>query len=226
MASILIVDTNEQYQKVLQDYLTNHGFQVHTSVSGDDAYWLMKQLSFDLLITEIQIEVISGIQLIQLAKEIGLAAIVLTDDSRLDNEQQAFEAGCLDFVSKRVTVSLLLNRIRSVLDRPDEQGKYLLCSGDIVIDQDKRMVFENDQDVKLTYTEYEMLLLMFKNPFRAFSRQEMIERLWQGESDAYMRVIDTHVMSLRKKLKTHSIQSVRGFGYSWRMQVSKKSNNY
>lgn len=225
MATLLIVDPNEQYRRILEDYLINHGFQVHVSVSGDDAYWLMKQLSFDLLITEIQVDVISGIQLIQLAKDMNLSSIVLTNDSRLENEQKSFEAGCLDFISKSITISLLLSRIKSALDRPNEKGKYLLCSGIITLDQDMRMVFENDQEISLTYTEYEMMLLMLKNPFRAFSRQEMIERIWNSDSDAYIRVIDTHIMSLRKKIKSHSIQSIRGFGYSWRMQVTKKNND-
>ncbi len=222
MLRVLLVDSNDNYQKVLNDYLLEHGFHVTLAKKGDEAYWVMKHDSIDLIITELDIEIITGYQLIQLAREMDINAVALTSQFDEKLEQYLLSLGCLDVMDKNASMSEILARIQKTMGSNTKPKKQLLYSNGITLDEHSRMVFSHNQEVHLTYTEFELLLLLMNNPFIAFSRQELIERVWGEESGSYLRAIDTHIMSIRKKLNDHAIHSIRGFGYSWRQKVNKR----
>ncbi len=151
--------------------------------------------------------------------------IMLTARSELLDKVVGLESGADDYMTKPFEPRELLARIRAQLrvrkDHPQEGGEKKSSSlkidlGDIIIDADQREVIFNGNLIEMTKMEFDLLFLLGESPNRAFSREEILNKVWGYDHFPTTRTVDTHVLQIRQKLREDLIETVRGIGYKLR----------
>jgi DNA-binding response OmpR family regulator len=167
----------------------------------------------------------SGIDLLKKMRERGITtpALFLTAHDLLDDKVAGFEAGADDYLAKPFSPRELEYRIEALLRRgqlaPENAGNgERLEIGDLVVDKRRHEVSRAGQRVDLTPLEFQILELLASEPGRAWSRNDLLDRVWSTEYEGYQRNIDPHINRLRKKLENdpknpHYVLTVRGVGY-------------
>ena len=124
-------------------------------------------------------------------------------------------AGADDYISKPVKPKVLVSKIQSLLRRKEksEIKTSLLKFKDVIIDKIKYKVIKNDNEVKFTKREFKLLLLLFSEPGKLFTRDEIMQRVWEENSFVGDRTIDVHIRKLRQKLGDDFITTIKGIGY-------------
>jgi len=181
--------------------------------------------NFDCFILDVAMPEMSGIDLLKKMRERGITTPVLflTAHDLLDDKVAGFEAGADDYLAKPFSPRELEYRIEALLRRgqlaPETAGDgERLEIGDLVVDKRRHEVSRAGQRVDLTPLEFQILELLASEPGRAWSRNDLLDRVWSTEYEGYQRNIDPHINRLRKKLENdpknpHYVLTVRGVGY-------------
>ena len=221
---IMVVDDDPDILMVLEGNLKLAGFRVATFMSGKVALAAVKEISPDLLILDLTLPDIDGIQLCRRLRELKLdfPVIMLTARDGLSDKVLGLECGADDYMVKPFAFLELRARINTCLRRHRVSGKTdsaLLQVGGLMLDRDERRVEIRGRDVILTKKEFDLLALLVENRERVMTREDIREALW-GKRQLYSwsRAIDVHIRHLRLKLETDPehptlIQTVIGVGY-------------
>lgn len=215
--SILIIEDEQEIADSLQYALSTEGMKPVWVSNGEDATQTLQQDKIDLCILDVGLPDCSGFDLLKQIRKISdIPVIMLTARSEEIDRIVGLELGADDYVSKPFSPRELVVRVKAVLRRtgsnePTVQG--------ITIDPQTKRVTYNGIVLDLTRSEYVLLETLLAQPKRIFSRRQLIESVWSSQHPSDDRVIDTHVKTLRAKLKdvdNHSqlIITHRGFGYS------------
>lgn len=221
MARILLIDDDDKYRNIIKDLLIMENYQVDDvsdPVIGLDKF---KDNSYDLVVTDLMMDVIDGLQLLSLIKRVddSIPVIVLTGHVSDEKEMAAFDLNVDDYIAKPVSFEILLKRINARL-----KGKRIASAlnelyskkDNLTIDLKARKVYQNEELVNLTVREYDILCFFLAHKNQIFSREEIINNVWHNNlNNIDVRTIDTHIKKLRSKINTSSISSVRGVGYEW-----------
>lgn len=151
-------------------------------------------------------------------KKVTVPIIMLTARTELIDRVLGLEAGANDYIIKPFEPRELLARIRVQLRSkviPFLEGQKVEI-GELLIETDKREVFFKNKKIDLTKMEFDLLKLLAENPDRAFSREELLNKVWGYENYPSTRTVDTHVLQLRQKLDENMIETIRGIGYRFR----------
>ncbi|MEZ5708954.1 MAG: response regulator transcription factor [Blastomonas sp.] len=224
--SILVIEDNPTTAKTLSLFLQSEGYQVEWADTGVDGLERFREDGFDLVLLDIMLPDLDGIAVcrdIRIGSTVPI--VMLTARTTEDEIVEGLEAGADDYVCKPFGSRELLARIRRCLRGPSmpEATCGRIAVGDILIDVEKRSVLMKDRQIRLTKSEFEILVLLARNPGRVFTRDQLIERALGPDFDGFDRTIDTHIWSLRKKLgeprgQPVYIQSELGVGYRMREQ--------
>jgi two-component system response regulator AdeR len=221
---ILLVEDEREIAELLAAYLERGGFEVARASNVQEAIRAHAQLHPDLVLLDIGLPGGDGLEaLVAIRRRMDTPIIMVT---ALDDEVtklSSLRMGADDYVTKPFNPSEVVERVRAVLRRVQGAlGRQTLSVGKLVIELDARVVScRNDKDatlarIALTPTEFEILAHMAKQPRRAFSRSELLDAA-SPDSDAYDRVVDSHLSKLRQKLAAagcaQMIEPVRGLGY-------------
>ena len=215
--SILIIEDEQEIADSLQYALSTEGMKPTWVTNGQDASQTIQQNNIDLCILDVGLPDCSGFDLLkQIRKTSEVPVIMLTARSEEIDRILGLELGADDYVSKPFSPREVVVRVKAVLRRtgsnePTTQG--------ISLDQETKRVSYNGTTLDLTRSEYILLETLMAHPKRIFSRRQLIESVWSTQHPSDDRVIDTHVKTLRAKLKEVDEQSQlivthRGFGYS------------
>ncbi len=219
---ILVVDDEEDIRRLLGYALTKEGFDVHTAATGEEALMEARELHPNLLILDLMLPGLDGLEVCRLLKRNGQTAsipvIMLTAKGGEADVVRGLETGADDYVSKPFSTAVLLARVRSLLRRSAESRGWtggLLERGMIKIHKERHEVLVADESVVLTGTEFDILLMLAEKPGWVMTRNQIIKGARGYRSPVTERSVDVHVTSLRKKLgKAGSlIETVRGVGY-------------
>jgi len=221
---ILLVEDEREIAELLAAYLERGGFEVSRASNVQEAIRAHAQLHPDLVLLDIGLPGGDGLDaLIAIRRRMDTPIIMVT---ALDDEVtklSSLRMGADDYITKPFNPSEVVERVRAVLRRVQGAlGRRTLSVGKLVIELDARVVScRNDEGetlarIALTPTEFEILAHMAKQPRRAFSRSELLDAA-SPDSDAYDRVVDSHLSKLRQKLAAagcaQMIEPVRGLGY-------------
>jgi len=221
---ILLVEDEREIAELLAAYLERGGFEVSRATNVQEAIRAHAQLHPDLVLLDIGLPGGDGLDaLIAIRRRMDTPIIMVT---ALDDEVtklSSLRMGADDYITKPFNPSEVVERVRAVLRRVQGAlGRRTLSVGKLVIELDARVVScRNDEGetlarIALTPTEFEILAHMAKQPRRAFSRSELLDAA-SPDSDAYDRVVDSHLSKLRQKLAAagcaQMIEPVRGLGY-------------
>lgn len=221
---LLIVDDDADMRQLLAEYFRSLGFSVEEHESGTAALEPALLGDFDCFIFDVSMPGMSGFELLKKIRERGVqtAALFLTAHDALDDKVAGFEAGADDYLAKPFNPRELKYRVEALLKRspriqPVVDGDRIEV-GDLVIDKRRHEITRGGNLIELTPLEFQILELLATEPGRAWSRNDLLDRVWSTDYEGYQRNIDPHINRLRKKLEAdpknpHYVLTVRGLGY-------------
>ncbi len=219
LKTILVVDDKANIRMLVKDYLLEKGYRVVTAEDGRQALFAARHEKPDLILLDIMMPEMDGYEFIPAyRKEADTPIILLTAKLEESDKVLGLELGADDYVTKPFGMRELLARIRAVLRRTGKESATadVLRVGGLTPDSVSRIVQVGDQVVNLTPSEFDLLTLFMASPGRAFSRQDLLNRL--PGSACVERTIDVHVRNLRAKIEPDPgqpryIETVFGVGY-------------
>ncbi len=220
----MIVDDDAEMRTLLAEYFRRLGFDVAEKESGAAALQTVATDRFDCFILDVAMPEMSGIELLKKMRDRGIdtPTLFLTAHDLLDDKVAGFEAGADDYLAKPFSPRELEYRIEALLRRraggKQNDNEDRLEIGDLVVDRRRHEVSRAGAKIDLTPLEFQILDLLASEPGRAWSRNDLLDRVWSTEYEGYQRNIDPHINRLRKKLENdpkdpHYVLTVRGVGY-------------
>jgi len=228
MAKILVVDDERVLVKGITFNLKNEGYQVETGYDGEEAVELAREGNFDLIILDLMMPKIDGLQACMRIREFSnVPVIMLTAKGEDADKIMGFECGADDYITKPFNPIEVIARVKSQLRRytslggkqgGGEANPALLTNGGIALDDGAKSVTVDGEGVSLTPIEYNILLLLMKNPGRVFSTSQIYELVWNDPSLGSENTVAVHIRHLREKLEIDPanpryIKVVWGLGY-------------
>jgi DNA-binding response OmpR family regulator len=222
---LMIVDDEAELRILLAEYFRRLGFDVTEKESASAALQAATTERFDCFILDVGMAEMSGLELLKKLRDRGVQtpAVFLTAHTLLDDKVAGFEAGADDYIEKPFSPRELEYRIEALLRRgqlaPPAMGdEDRMEIGDLVVDKRRHEVSRGGERIDLTPLEFQILELLASEPGRAWSRNDLLDRVWSTEYEGYQRNIDPHINRLRKKLEAdpknpHYVLTVRGVGY-------------
>ena len=215
---ILIADDEESIIEVVKIYLEKEGYSVLTALDGDTALELEIAEKPDLLILDIMLPKMSGLELCR-AIEREVPVIFLTAKTSEEDKIAGFALGADDYITKPFSPRELIARVKAVMRRSNLIGTDGIISVDgMSSDLNNKNVKIADALVTLTPKEFELLYFLLKHPKQTFSREKLLTNIWGYDFEGDERTVDATIKRLRQKLlhpHYHYIQTSRGFGYKF-----------
>lgn len=226
MYKILVVDDDIRINELLEDILTMEGYEVYKAFDGEEATEILDNVDdINLVLLDIMMPKIDGWDLLAYIKSrYDLKVLMLTALGDEEDEVKGIRSGADDFVVKPFKRGVLLERIKRLLgDIKDKYSTDYVCD-DMMLCQRECRAYVKGKPVRLTAKEYQLLLLLMKNPRRALSREFILDKVWGFEFEGNDRTIDTHIKMLRQSLGDcgEKIRTIRGMGYSFDGEVKEK----
>ena len=212
---ILFLEDEPTIQEVLTEYMKMQAYDVTCVEDGEAALRFLAKERFDMAVLDIMVPKVSGLEVLAWIKanRPDMAVIMLT---ALDDEKtqlQAFNQYADDYVIKPVSPIILLKRMETILRRVKKTE--LQAEKGLVLHEDSYQAFYDGTPLELTLSEFLLLQVLKKEPQRAFTREQLILRIFNEDYVGNDRIIDAHVKNLRKKLPGNYIKTVIGVGYQF-----------
>ena len=204
MSRVLVVDDEAAIRKVVRDALARSGHDVETAVDGEEAASFMESASFDLVITDLNMPRLDGLELVRRIRRTSpVPILVLTVRQEEREKVRLLDAGADDYVTKPFGVAELLARSRALLRRSDARADAvpLIRWGDIEVDRDSRTVRRRDQVVHLTPTEFSLLNVLLSKPGAVWTHRQLLSAVWGSAAGVSNDTLRVHMGSLRRKLE-------------------------
>lgn len=231
MAKILVVDDEAVLVKGIRFNLQQEGYQVETGSDGEQAVELAREGSFDLIILDLMMPKIDGLQACMRIREFSdVPIIMLTAKGENSDKLMGFACGADDYVTKPFNILELKARVRALLRRTaaaavKQQETGELTVGHIHLDPAERSAWKDGVPVELTAKEFDLMELLMRNPGRVYSRENLLNVVWGYEYVGDYRTVDVHIRRLREKLELDPanpeyIRTKWGVGYYLSSQKS------
>ena len=204
---ILVVDDEKVLVKGIKFNLESEGYQVEAGYDGEQAVELARNGGFDLIILDLMMPKIDGLQACMRIREFSnVPIIMLTARSEDADKIIGFECGADDYITKPFNILELKARVRALLRRAGMAAQQSaagskLAMGHIVLDPDARAAWKDGKSVDLTAKEFDLMELLMRNPGRVYSRENLLNVVWGYEYAGDYRTVDVHVRRLREKLE-------------------------
>jgi two-component system KDP operon response regulator KdpE len=202
---ILVVDDETQIARVLKTALSSQGYEVKTAGEGETALNLAIDWIPDLIVTDLSMPGMTGIELCRLVRERSqVPIIVLSVRGEEKTKVEALDAGADDYVTKPFSVSELLARVRANLRRvaaTQESPAAVVEDGDFYINPESRLVRVRGKEVHLTPKEFELLMFMARHPNKVLTHRILLNAVWGGESVQQPEYLRVFINQLRKKIE-------------------------
>ena len=220
---ILVVDDEPKIVKLARDYLENSSYRVLTAADGHTAVASARADKPDLIVLDLNLPGMDGLDVCRLLRrESDVPIIMLTARVEETDRLIGLELGADDYIVKPFSPKELVARVRAVLRRVSGglQQPGIVRAGDLEIDLQGHRVTRQEETIRLTPIEFNLLALLAQHPGQTFSRERILESLHGYSHDGYDRSIDAHIKNLRRKLETNPsepvyILTVYGIGYQF-----------
>ena len=224
--TILVVDDDKKIVDLVTLYLKRDGYSVLAAYDGQEALDTARRKQPDLIVLDLLLPELDGTDVCRLLRaESRVPIIMLTARSTDSDKLLGLDLGADDYLTKPFNPRELVARVRAVLRRvlPDEQPPEDVRFGDLTVSFIRHEVFLQSRPVSLTPTEFRLLEALVKNPGRAFSRADLLDRAFGYDYDGVERTVDVHIMNLRRKIEPEPgrpryVITVPGVGYRFEDQ--------
>lgn len=202
---ILVVDDEKLLVKGIKFNLENEGYHVVVGYDGEEAVKLAQNEKFDLIILDLMMPKIDGLEACMRIREFSSVPIIMLTAKAEDTDKLlGFEYGADDYITKPFNILELKARIRALLRRSsltNSDHSHQLRSGNIVLDTQARAVYCDGKPVELTAKEFDLVELLMRNAGRVYSRENLLNILWGHNYRGDIRTVDVHMRRLREKLE-------------------------
>ena len=227
MNTVLVVEDEENLLEALRYNLEREGYAVNTAIDGEQALLSARDSAPDLVILDVMLPQLDGFEICRiLRRRSDVPILMLTARGEEIDRVVGLELGADDYVTKPFSIRELMARVRNLLRRShrapsasdDASPADILRSGDLEVDSVSHIVRLNGELLELKPREFDLLALLAKNKARAFTRDQILERLWGHDYYGDSRTVDVHIRWLREKIepqpsKPVRIVTIRGVGY-------------
>ncbi|EOP47788.1 two-component system response regulator [Bacillus cereus VDM053] len=216
---ILVVDDESSIRNLIRMQLEMEGYEVLTAADGREALEKWNE-GPDVLILDVMLPDTDGYELLRLfrEKDRDIPVLMLTAKSQMNDKLLGLQLGADDYVTKPFNYAELILRVKNMSRRVKKElavSHEVIRAGELVICPKERKVHVNEQEIQLTYREFNLCQLFVSNPQRVFMRDELLEKVWGFEYIGNTRAVDIMVQRLRKKLGKSGeyIKTIYGVGY-------------
>jgi DNA-binding response OmpR family regulator len=216
---ILVIEDSKEISASLKMALEAECYVVDLADDGEKGSFLGRTNDYDVIILDYTLPKKDGLQVCKEIREDKktVPIIMLSGRSEVETKAQLLNSGADDYITKPYFIEELFARIRALLRRPRVTVKEILTFGDLTLDSRRHLVKRANKEIILTKKEFMLLEYLMKHPREVLSRPMIMEHVWDMNADAFSNTLETHVLSLRKKLdigfKTKLIHTVSGRGY-------------
>lgn len=218
MKTILIVDDEVRIRRMLKDYFEIKGYQIIEAANGQEAIDNYYEFidNIDLILLDVMMPIKDGFVVLKEIREYSpVPIIMLTARTEEYNQLDYYNLGADDIVPKPFSPKLLYAHVEAVLRRCSPADKSNIAIGSLLLNDDSREVFLDDEKLELTPKEYDLLFYFMQNTSIVLTRETILDAVWGFNYEGDFRTVDTHVKQLRAKLLDNSsyIKTVHGVGY-------------
>lgn len=217
MLNICLVEDEVDLSNLIKTYLTNAGYNVIQFTKGADAIDYIGKQHADLWILDIMLgDDVNGYDIIKAIREVETDVPVIFTSARDQDLDKiiGLELGSDDYITKPYSPKELVLRVNNIIKRVyKEKETNKVAYKEYLIDVDKRIVLENEKEIKLTTLEFDLLLLLVSNKNKSFSREEILNLVWGEDYFGSDRVVDDLIRRLRKKMPSLNVSTIYGYGY-------------
>jgi two-component system, OmpR family, copper resistance phosphate regulon response regulator CusR len=216
---LLIVEDEKKVASFIKKGLEEEGYAVDIAYDGEEGLGMALDRLHDLIILDISLPKMDGIQMLKKLREgkLKTPVLLLTVRATIEDKVLGLDSGADDYLTKPFAFQELVARVRALLRRRAETEPPLLQTADLTLDPAKRLISRGGQKIELTSKEYALLEYFMHNPGRVLTRAMITEHVWNYDFDTTTNVIDVYVNYLRKKIDSGRepklIHTVRGVGY-------------
>lgn len=219
---LLLVEDNPRISEFMVKGLEESGFSVMLAENGNKARSLIAQREWDLILLDIMLPDIDGIELLQFTryKKINTPILVVSALGEPDDKVKALDYGADDYLSKPFHFKELIARINALTRRfksNNQVQENVLTCDDLKLFSDRHIVERDGEEIKLTLQEFKLLQLLMENKNKVLSRVQILDSVWGIDYDSNTNVVDVYISYLRNKVDASSenklIQTVKGRGY-------------
>jgi DNA-binding response OmpR family regulator len=219
MFKILVVEDDRDLNKTVCTYLSQNGYEATGCLSANDAYDAMYGGNlFDCVISDIMMPGVDGFEFAQTIREQNQDIPILFMTARDDfaAKQKGFQAGIDDYLVKPIDLDELLLHIGALLRRAKIAASRKLEVGKLILDADERTATLNGEEISLTVREFNLIYKLLSYPKKTFTRAQLMDEFWDGDSSSGLRTVDVYMTKLRNKFaacEDFEIVTVHGLGY-------------
>lgn len=223
---ILIVEDDESVSEMMKNYLVKEGYEVLTAFDGEEGIAKFNNGSFDLMILDIMMPKLNGIELMKLVRENSPIPILIVSAKDTDVEKAlGLELGADDYMAKPFSMIELSARVKAAIRRANNYSKIeneekteIINYCDLTVDIANFSLTKNGRAIKLTSKEFDILKLFIKNPKRVFTKAQVYSIIWNDDYFGDENVINVHMSRLREKIEDDPsnpkyIKTIWGIGY-------------
>jgi len=220
-AHILIVDDDNRVTSALRRTLAYEGYQISVAANGEAALFNVRSRPPDLVILDLMLPGIDGLEVCRRIRSAsdGIAVLMLTARDAVADRVAGLETGADDYLVKPFASEELLARVKALLRRrnPPDVTREVLVFENLELDTATRQAKRNNHLIDLSTTEYELLLMLMRNPRIVLTRSVLMDRIWGSDFEGGPNVLEVYIGHLRNKLEQRGerrlIQTLRGAGY-------------
>jgi two-component system OmpR family response regulator len=226
MFSILVVEDDENLNKLMCEKLKNEAYQVFSAFDGEEALEVLDQKHVDLIISDIMMPNMNGYELTKQLRDAAftLPILMITAKDQMEDMEKGFKAGTDDYMVKPINLKEMLLRVKALLRRAQIANDHKLLVGNVILDYDALTVKMKEEIQELPPKEFYLLFKLLSYPNKIFTRQELMDEIWGMNTDIDERTVDSHIKKLRRRyenLEDFEIITVRGLGYKVRKSDDK-----
>ena len=216
MKKILVVEDEKDIQNIIKAFLENAEYKVETADDGLDAINLIQNNNYDLILLDIMLPKVDGFTICEMIrKNSNVPIIILTALTDEESQLKGFDKLADDYITKPFSMPVLLKHIEAIFRRTNNSNENtsILKYKNIILNTENYEVYVDNQKVTLTFREYEILKLFLENQGKVFTRDNILNSIWNYDYFGDDKIVNTHIKNIRKKLGYEYIETVRGVGY-------------
>lgn len=218
MFKVLVVEDDAKLNRAVCAYLAGNGYEATGCLNANEAYDAMYKTIYDLILSDIMMPEIDGFEFAQTVREVNREIPILFMTARDDftSKQRGFRAGVDDYMVKPIDLDELLLRIEALLRRAGISRSKRLVVGKLVLDSEEHAAYLDGEGVPLTAREFKILFKLLSYPKKTFTRSQLMDEFWDGDTLSGSRTVDVYMAKLRSKFSgctDFEILTVHGLGY-------------
>ena len=218
MVHVLVVEDDVRFNQIVCASLNAAGYAVQGCTNASGAFGALHDSGADIIISDIMMPGIDGFEFVEDVRRINkrIPILLMTARDDLSAKRQGFRAGIDDYMVKPIDLDELLLRIEALLRRARIEDEKRLTVGKTVLDAEEVSVYVDGTPVTLTLREFQITYKLLSYPRRTFSRAQLMDEFWSGETSASLRAVDVYITRIREKFsgcEDFKIVTVHGLGY-------------